>query len=113
MARPPKTESASVNCRFRRAPRQKSIASRMVDFPLSPGPIRQLMPAEGDQVSCLMLRKFSIVIWRIRAMECLNAVVWIVKRYRHRDGKADELECGQLMPVRTRRRPSPEGCIDS
>jgi hypothetical protein len=52
--------------RFRLAPRQKSIASRTVDFPLSPGPIRQLTPGAGSQIISLMQRKFSIVILRMR-----------------------------------------------
>ena len=43
-----------------RAPRQRSIASRTVVLPLSPGPIRQLRPGEGCQLSKRTVRKFWI-----------------------------------------------------
>ena len=49
-------KSASVNWTVRWAPRQRSIALRTVDYPLSPGPIRQLMPLDRTQVSSVMLR---------------------------------------------------------
>src|SRR5580693_2296128 len=60
-------KSASLNWIVRRAPRQKSIASRTVDFPLSPGPIRQLIPSDGSQVNDRMLRNRAISILRILA----------------------------------------------
>lgn len=36
----------------------RSMASRMVDLPLSPGPTKQLMPGVGNQDRVLMLLKF-------------------------------------------------------
>ena len=51
----------------RRAPRQRSVASRIVDFPLSPAPTRQLTPSPGSQRSRLIARKFSISSTRINA----------------------------------------------
>jgi hypothetical protein len=57
-----------VNWMFRRAPRQKSMASRIEDFPLSPGPIKQLMPGEGSHINFLIPRKLSISTARILAM---------------------------------------------
>ena len=38
------------------------------DFPLSPGPMRQLTPGDGSHANALMPRKFSIEISRIRAI---------------------------------------------
>src|SRR5690606_23171491 len=60
-------KSVSLNATFGRAPRQRSIASRLLDLPLSQGPTRQLMPSEGVQVSPRMQRKFSISSLRMRA----------------------------------------------
>jgi len=43
-------KSESENWTLRLAPRHRSIASNTVDLPLSPGPIRQLMPGVGHQL---------------------------------------------------------------
>ena len=73
MSRPKK--SASENWTLRLAPRHRSIASSTVDLPLSPGPIRQLMPGVGHQVSHWMPRKLAISIFLIRAMGFLSGDV--------------------------------------
>ena len=61
---PPKVISALpgelVELDYVVAHRHKSIASRMVVMPLSPGPMRQLSPGEGCQVSKRIERKFWI-----------------------------------------------------
>ncbi len=49
MSRPKK--SASEIWIFRLAPKHRSIASNTVDLPLSPGPIKQLIPGVGYQTN--------------------------------------------------------------
>ena len=44
------------------------MASRMVDLPLSPGPIRQFTPGLGSQRRLLTARKFSISSTRTNAI---------------------------------------------
>lgn len=55
---------------MRLAPKHRSIASNTVDFPLSPVPIRQLMPGDGHHTSCWMPRKLDISIFLILAIGC-------------------------------------------
>jgi hypothetical protein len=41
------------------------MASRMLDLPPSPGPIRQLMPGDGSHANFLIDLKFEMLIARI------------------------------------------------
>lgn len=67
MSRPKK--SASENWTLRLASRHRSTAFSTVDLPLSPGPIRQLMPGVGHQASSWMPRKLAISIFLIRCRQ--------------------------------------------
>gem|GEM_PF-2995951 len=54
------------------------MASRTLDLPLSPGPIRQLMPAEGAQSMALIARKFRILKCLTRTMKAPFIIpVWL------------------------------------
>jgi hypothetical protein len=57
---------------FLRAPRQKSMASRIVVLQLSPGPMTQLIPALGHQSRVAIPRKCLISILRMKA----DTYVW-------------------------------------
>ncbi len=76
-------KSESVKSIVLRRDRHASIASRIVVFPLSPGPIKQFTPELGAQQSLLMLRKFSISRYRIFAIaewsrSLRDRMLWIV-----------------------------------
>ena len=78
-------KSMSPNELLRRAPRQRSIASRILDFPLSPGPMRQLMPGDGAQSSACIDRKLLIFSRRMRATEPPQGLTRTASNHRRRE----------------------------
>lgn len=65
-------KSVSPKGALLRAPRHRSMASRMVDLPLSPGPIRQFTPLDGVQSSVCIERKLRISRRRTRVIFSLS-----------------------------------------
>src|SRR6266436_5717868 len=62
-------KSASLNGVLLLAPKQQSMASSIVDLPLSPGPTRQLTPGVGNHSNLAKVLKFSIRRYLIRAIQ--------------------------------------------